>query len=278
MSMPSPKDLFHATVAVILLLTAGAGQVPTASPSAEHGSKVWIGHYAEYEEFLRNAMIDRTVDYPAPAQSTPILWATTRVFFKSGGLAASASLKAHATKSEIAGYRLDRVLGLDMVPPTVEVRYNGKMTGLQLWVLNCRDLKKLNEQNLHAPDPVKWAYQLNRMYVFEDLAANPVQGSPTASCPPCPLVDPQWNLIALDHSLAFTNTVALPYAIGKDLKQIDRAFFDRIRTLDKATVQRAIGDLVNADALDALFARRDIIVKAFEKLAEQEGANQIFTR
>jgi hypothetical protein len=81
----------------------------------------------------------------------------------------------------------------------------------------------------------------------------------------------------LDHSLAFTNTLALPYAIGKELKQIDRPFFDRIKTLDKATVQRAIGDLVNADALEALFVRRDIIVKAFEKLAEQEGENKIST-
>jgi hypothetical protein len=82
----------------------------------------------------------------------------------------------------------------------------------------------------------------------------------------------------VDHSLAFTNTLTLPYEIGKKLNRIDRLFFDRIKTLDKATVQRAIGDLVNADALDALLARRDIIVKAFEKLAEQEGADQVFTR
>ena len=40
--------------------------------------------------------------------------------------------------------------------------------------------------------------------------------------------------------------------------------------------KRAIGDLVDADALDGLFARRDIIVEAFEKLAEEEGTNQVF--
>jgi hypothetical protein len=74
---------------------------------------------------------------------------------KPGGLAESAALKSHVTKSEIAGYRLDRVLELDMVPPTVKARYNGKMTGLQLWVLNCRELKELKEQDLSAPDPVK---------------------------------------------------------------------------------------------------------------------------
>jgi hypothetical protein len=43
-------------------------------------------------------------------------------------------------------------------------------------------------------------------------------------------------------------------------------------------LQRAIGDLINADALDALLARRDIIVTSFQKLAGQEGADQVFTR
>ena len=99
---------------------AAAEQNPTSAPSTALNSKVWIGHSAEYEEFLRTAVIDRTLE----------MGSATRVFFKPGGLAASAALKSHGTKSEIAGYRLDRVLGLDMVPPTVEARYNGEMTGL----------------------------------------------------------------------------------------------------------------------------------------------------
>jgi hypothetical protein len=64
---------------------------------------------------------------------------------------------------------------------------------------------------------------------------------------------------------------------ARTLNQIDRPFFDRIKALDKPTVQRAIGDLVDAAALDALFTRRDNIVKGFEKLAAEKGANQVFT-
>ena len=149
-------------------------------------------------------------------------------------------------------------------------RSNGEMAAVQLWVLNTRMLKQLNERNLRASDPIKWNYQLDRLYAFEDLVANLDENEGS------PIVDPRWNLIVLDHSRAFTNTLAQPYEIGKKLNQIDRSFFDRIKALDKATVQRAIGDLVNADALDALFARRDNIVKAFEKLAAQKGANQVF--
>jgi len=238
-----------------------AERLPAAVPSAP-SSKVWIGRYAEYEEFLRTAVIDRTT-------------ATGQVFFKPSGLVASAALKRHSDRlknaREIAGYKLDRVLYLDMVPPTVEVRFNGDMAALQLWVLNARMLKQLNEKNLRAPDPVKWNYQLQRAYAFENLVANldKEEGSP--------IVDPQWNLIVLDHSLAFTSTLAQPYEIGSKLNTIDRPFFDRIKALDKAAVKRAIGDLVDTGALDALFTRRDNIVRAFEKLAAQKGANQVFT-
>ena len=71
---------------------------------ASTSSKVWIRRYAEYEEFLRTAVIDRTTN----------MGTAQRIFFKPGGLAASAALKAHATKLEIAEYKLDRVLELDM--------------------------------------------------------------------------------------------------------------------------------------------------------------------
>ncbi len=155
---------------------------------------------------------------------------------------------------------------------TAEVRYKGDLASLQLWVENTRLLKQLNERNVRAPDLVKWNYQLHRAYMFEDLVANLDENEGS------PIVDPQWNLIVLDHSRAFTNTLAQPYEIGKKLNQIDRPFFDRIRALDRATVTRAIGDLVEAGAIDALFVRRDNIVKAFEKLAAQKGANEIFTR
>jgi hypothetical protein len=85
------------------------------------------------------------------------------------------------------------------------------------------------------------AYQLNRLHAFEDLVANfdKLEGSP--------IVNPTWNVIVLEHSLAKVVVKALPVkALPRDRQepnQIDRPFFDRIKALDKATVKRAIGDL-----------------------------------
>lgn len=237
-----------------------AAQAPPAAPSAAASSKVWIGHHAEYEKFLRTAAIDR-------AKGT-----TQRVFFAPGGLAASGALHREDYKGEIAGYKMDRVLTLDMVPPTVEVRVDGALMSLALWVLNTRQVRRISDGGVGAPDPARWAYQLHRAYAFEDLVAN-LDIEYEAS----PLIDPQGNLILLDHSRAFTNTLAQPFEIGTKLTQIDRTFYNRIKALNKTTVRRAIGDLVDARAIDALFTRRDAIVLAFEKLAAQKGATQVFT-
>ena len=49
--MPSPKDLFHAAIAVILLLSVGAGQIPTASPLTERSSKVGSGTMRSTKSF-----------------------------------------------------------------------------------------------------------------------------------------------------------------------------------------------------------------------------------
>jgi len=158
-----------------------------------------VGRYAAYERFLRTAAIDQTTAAGPSSQ---------HVFFKPGGLTAGASRKAEAYNLEIAGYRFDRLLSADLVPPTVEVDANGGRAAIQLWVENARPLTQVRSENLLPPDVAKWQAQLQRAYAFEDLVADldEHEGSP--------IVDPHWNLIVLDHSHGFTNTLVLRYEVG----------------------------------------------------------------
>lgn len=241
-------------------------------------SKIWIGRYAEFEDFLRTARIESfkkiSVGVTGPRHA----------FFAPGGLAGGAAVKNlqpgkkdgfwESYKSEIAAYKLDRLLELNMVPPTVERKVDGDFVSAQLWVENTLMLKEVQERKMRAPDVESWNRQLHRAYVFDDLVGNIDENAGNL------LFDRAWNFIKVDHSRAFTETVILPFPVGekrgRTVMRIDRPFFERLKALERATVAREIGDLLEGGCLPALFSRRDAIVKQFEALAKKNGEAQVF--
>jgi hypothetical protein len=258
------------------LIPASLQQPATGTPiSAAAGerssSKVWVGRYEEFEAFLRTAEIDRTT-----TAATGVL-GIKRAYFKPGGLAASGALRSirpgrydgfwESYKGDIAAYKLDRLLELDMVPPTIERRYNGDMVSLQLWAQNMKMLKDVEEQKLRPTDPGAYSFQLRRQKVFQNLVGNPDPNQGNI------LFDPVWNVILIDFSRAFTNTRTLTFPATA----IDRLFLDRIKALDRDTLKREIGEfIVEGGGVDALLGRRDDIVKAFERVARQKGATTVY--
>ena len=54
-------------------------------------------------------------------------------------------------KWEIAAYRLDKYLGLNMIPPTVEKRFKGKRGSCMLWLYDCFDLDHKVENRIPVP-------------------------------------------------------------------------------------------------------------------------------
>lgn len=255
---------------------AAAGVAAQAQPPAS--SKVWIGRYAEFEEFLRTAKIESlkkiSLGVTAPRHA----------YFAAGGLAEGAAVKNlkpgkmegfwESYKSEIAAYKLDRLLELDMVPPTVERRVDGNDVSVQLWIENTMMLKDMQERKLHAPDADAWNRQLHRAYVFDDLVGNIDENAGNL------LFDRQWNFVKVDHSRAFTDTLNLPFPVGEKVPRgvlrIDRPFFERLKKLDRASISREIGDLLEGNCLPALMSRRDSIVKKFEELAKKTSDAQVF--
>jgi hypothetical protein len=244
---------------------------PAAAPVT---TKVWIGHYDEYENFLKTAEIERT-----ETVGTGVL-GIKHAFFKPGGLATSGALRSirpgkydgywESYRSEIAAYKLDRILELDMVPPTVERQYQGQTVSLQLWGEKLTMLKDVEKKKLHPTAPAEvgaYTFQLRRQKIFHNLAGNidPNQGNI--------MFDPVWNVVLADFSRAFTDTRKLVF----EATAIDRPFFDRVKALDRATLMRELGDYVEGGrAVDAILMRRDDIVKSFERLAKQKGENQVF--
>jgi hypothetical protein len=260
--------------ALPLLAQAPAPAAPAAAtPVVEtqpNGSKVWIGRYAEFEEFLRTAPVEHVDKIPVGVTKPE------RGFFAPGGIAGSAAVKHlpmgqragfwEAYKSEIAAYQLDRLLGLDMVPPTVERRVGSDLASVQLWVEGCRVIKDVDQKA--CPKPVEWAKQVLRQKVFDNLIANIDRNQGNI------LVDGEWNLILIDHSRAFGSD-KMPFV--KEMTRIDRAFFERLKALDEASVMKQVRPWVLGDGTArAILKRRDKIVAQLEKLAQERGEAAVF--
>jgi hypothetical protein len=258
-----------------LAIPARAQQpAPVAAPPPAASSKIWIGRYKEFEDFLRTAPFDRF-------KTTDVgVLAPRHGYFAAGGLAGGAAVKNvppgrrdgyfESYKSEIAAYKLDRLLQMDMVPPTVERVVNREQVSVQLWIESTKMLKDIQAQKIRLPATEAWNRQIYRQRVFDDLIANIDDNAGNL------LIDPAWNLILIDHSRAFTTLMTMPFE--KQSTRIDRPFFDRMKALDRETLKREIGDFVEGGAIDALLNRRDTIVKAFETLAATRGEAEVFLR
>jgi len=261
--------------ALPLFAQAPAPPVPVAAPAtvaapAAVGAKIWLGRHVEFEDFIRTAKIDRVDKVPIGVTKPE------RGFFAPGGLAASAAVKHlpmgqragfwEAYKSEIAAYQVDRLLGLDMVPPTVERRVGSDLASVQLWVEGCKHVKDVDQSS--CPRPIDWAKQVCRQRIFDNLIANIDRNAGNL------LVDGEWNLVLIDHSRAFAAD-RMPFE--KEMTRVDRAFFEKLKALDEAGLMNAVRPWVLGDGpVRGILKRRDKIVALIEKLARERGEAAVF--
>jgi hypothetical protein len=247
----------------------GAAAEPEAAPPAA-GAKIWLGRYAEFEEYLRTWPIIRVIDVGEGVTNPQ------QAFFRPGGLAPRAAVKPlrpgrphgfwESYKSEIAAYEMDRLLGLDMVPVTVERSVNDRAASVQLWMEGCRKLSEIEAQN--PSDPSEWNRQVSRHRVFDALIANIDRNAGNI------LIDDEWNVILIDHSRAFAAD-EMPFK--DEITRVDRELFDALKALDAETVTQRLKPWLFKSSIRDLLKRRDKLVEMVERLVEEKGEAAVFS-
>jgi hypothetical protein len=156
---------------------------------------------------------------------------------------------------EIAAYRLDRLLGLDMVPVTVPRTIAGREGILQFWVDDSINLRTMLERKLQPDGWCEPEPQYNLMNVFDVLVHNTDRTQENA------LFTRDWMLVLIDHSLAFRTHQKRPRLLYLGELQLSAALAARLAALDVAQLQQALGPWLQRRQIEALLKRRDQLLR-----------------
>jgi hypothetical protein len=157
---------------------------------------------------------------------------------------------------ELAAYKLDRILGLGMVPVTVRREVAGQHGTLQFVPAATMTERERVAAGKWLGAPCSLGKQKGAMYVFDALIHNP------ARTPSSMLYSPDdWLLMLVDHANAFSATKARPpYLKGLELPIGDQWRAALLR-LDDDLLRRELGDVLDGRRMEALSSRRDALVR-----------------
>jgi hypothetical protein len=172
-------------------------------------------------------------------------------------------------KSEVAAYELDKLLGLGLVPPTVERTIGGHAGSLQLWVEGAIDEPERLKRKLEAPDPERWNQQIYAMRLLRQLTFDTDYGNVTNV-----LIDPDFRAYAIDFTRAFRTQGSL--MSEKGLVRFSRSVLDRLVKLDEATLKEKLGHWLDRYQIDGLLKRRDKILALAKKLVSEKGEPAVY--
>lgn len=186
---------------------------------------------------------------------------------------------------EIAAYRLDKLVGLDMVPPAVERQFQGRDGALILWVESKYSLRQIVADQIPIPagednrvNKRKW---LTR--AWDSLIGNEDRHQGNV------LYTEDWRMLLIDHSRAFRMsrkfTERLMYGangIVKDrdgtpflFRRLPRSFVENIRALTYDSVKKAVGPYLTDKEIKSLLARRDLLLQEVEAMIRDQGEAEV---
>ncbi len=186
---------------------------------------------------------------------------------------------------EIAAYRMDKLLGLNMIPPTVEKEMGGRKGSLQLWAETECSLLDVMDKGLEV-DPAAAGPMARGKYIvraFDSLIANVdrTQQNIRYTC--------DWRTILIDHSRSFrsSNESAESLLYGRrgtrktadgrpfSIRSLPREFLRNMKALTRETVASAMGVYLTRAEIGAVLSRRDLLVKDIEDLIVEQGEAEV---
>jgi hypothetical protein len=184
-------------------------------------------------------------------------------------------------KGEIAAYRLSRLLGLHMVPATVEREFQGDRGSCQIWVDAWNTMETILKKKLN-PKGIKvntFSRALFLQRAFDNLISNEDRHQRNY------LIMDDWRMILIDHSRSFRTTKKFTTKLIYDEKfkegptfimaELPRAFVEGLKALTPEVIRTAVGEYLTDEEISATMARRDLIIAWLDKRIAELGEMKV---
>ncbi len=244
-----------------------------------------INQREKYEELLQKADIIKSEEI---GEGVTRPW---RLFLKKGDDEISACWKnpkgvqngyLEGWQYEIAAYQMDKLLGLNMIPPTVEREFDGQPGSLQLWAESEFSLLEVMEKGIPLPDRNPEATVFSRgkylARAFDSLIANDDRTQQNV------LFTKDWRVILIDHSRAFRSKKKYQKRLlyGKRgskekqlFRQLPRVFVEKVKALEYNSIKNAVGSYLTDEEINAILARKKLLLSEIEEMINELGQDKV---
>ena len=181
---------------------------------------------------------------------------------------------------EIAAYRLDKLIGLEMVPPTIEKRFRMERGSCQLWIDDSMTLEEKEKREIKTPSfkIFYWNRALYKQRTWDNLIANDDRHQGQF------LITSDFRILLCDHSRSFGTTKKLTETLIFDenywegprlMKELPRSLYQNIKSLTFDKIKDSVEDYLTDKEIEAVLKRKELIVAWIEKRIEEVGEDKV---
>ncbi len=173
-------------------------------------------------------------------------------------------------KYVLASYELDKMLDLNLVPPTVERKIERKKGSLMLYLeppVISEDVRM--QKNLVPPDLDSFKKTMADIVIFEHLLFFSSLCSQRDLDNIMIQTEKNWKVWMVDLSEAFAPATRL--IIGCEITACSDNLFHKIESLSRDGIQVRLGPYLNDEEISALLVRKDLIIQKVKELRAKKS-------
>ena len=145
--------------------------------------------------------------------------------------------------------------------------FQGKEGSLQPWIEKAVMEKDVVAKKIEIPDRWLKAMQQQVMFVFDNLIYNVDRNQGNI------LFLEDWKMVLIDHTRSFRLHKSL---LNPDsIKFCERRLYEGLKSLDRQSLDERLGPYLTPGQIEAILARRDLLVRHFDNLIESKGEKAV---